>query len=181
MKIILMAILAVGLLIPAVQAGQISLGAGVSGGLEFPIAQQDQKQGSVFGFRVRVGVLPMVTLEPGLSFTRYGDPEFDDFTPDIEGAKVTGYTLDAVLGGAFGGTGVKPYGLFGIGYYNTALEHFGDDKKNFGWSAGFGLEIGVAPMVGLDFRGRAAMISTDGGGTKKSGSVTGGINIYFGK
>ncbi|MBU8934884.1 MAG: porin family protein [candidate division Zixibacteria bacterium] len=181
MKIVSAMILTVFLLMPMAQAGQVGLGAGVSGGLEFPIAQQDQKQGSVFCLKARIGVMPIVTLEPGLSFTRYGDPEFDDFTSDLEGAKVTGYILDATLGGSFGGTGVEPYGLFGIGYYNTSLEHFGDDKKNFGWSAGFGLEIGVAPRVGLDFRGRVAMISTDGGGTKKSGSVTGGINIYFGK
>jgi len=166
---------------PSAHAGMIGLGAGVSGGLEFPIAQQDQKQGSVFGFKARIKLLPIIVIEPGLNFTRYGNPEFDDFTSDLEGAKVTAYCLDAVLGGSFGGVGVKPYGLFGIGYYATSLDQVGTENKNTGWSTGFGVEIGVASKVGLDFRGHVAVISTDGGGTKKSGAVTAGINFYFGK
>ncbi len=168
----------------AASAGEISLGVGVSGGMDFPLAQFDQSSGPVYGFRGRVGVTSAVVLEPNLYLTKYGDPpEHDDFVPDIDGNEVTGYGIDAALGASAGGTGIKPYGLLGIGGYKVT-QSAGDltisDNTDFGWSAGFGVEFGVAPQVGLDLRGKVVVISTEGSGSKKSGIVTGGIHYYFG-
>lgn len=181
MKTVAISILLVCLLMLSAQAGTIGLGAGMNGGLEFPIVQKDQKQGSVFGFKALIKLSPVVILEPCLSLINYGNPEFEEFTSDLEGSKVTAYSLNAILGKSFGDVGINPYGLFGIGYYNTSNDQTGAESKNTGWSAGFGVEIGVSTRVGLDFRGRVAVISTDGGGTKKSGAMTAGINFYFSK
>jgi len=170
------------LLVPLVAArGEIGLGAGASGGLEFPIAQDDEAQGSVFAIRAIVVVVPSVALQPNVAFTTYGDPEFDEFDSDLSGSEIAGYGLDAVLGGSFGNPGVWPYGLIGGGFYNTKRDQTGEDETNFGWSAGFGVEVGLSHLLAIDLRGKLLVISPEGGGTKKSASVTGGVNVYFGK
>jgi opacity protein-like surface antigen len=166
-------------------ASGISLGVGVVGGLDFPVGQDDQKQGSIFGFRGLVKVIPAIAVEPNLYFTKYGDPEFEDFSDGIEGSKITAYGIDARLGAPVGGVGVKPYGVFGAGFYGVKTKTADDitiyDETDFGWSAGFGVEFGVTAPVGLDVRGKLVVIPTEGGGSKKSASVTGGVNYYFGK
>ncbi len=168
-----------------VAAGRMALGVGVAVGLDYPIVQEDESQGMVFGFRGRVNVVPAIALEPNIFFTRFGDPESDNFTYDIEGSRITAYGVDAILGARFGVPGIKPYGLFGIGYYQAKQENSdGDatlkDNTDFGWSAGFGVEAGIFPSVGLDLRGKLVVITSEGGGSKKSASVIGGVNYYFG-
>ncbi len=159
---------------------QIRLGAGVTGGLELPIAQFDQSKGSTFEVKARVGIFPGVIFEPNLTFSKYGDPPtHEEFVPDIDGNKITSYGLDAVLGGSWGSYGVHPYFVFGAGFYNTTQDQIGLDNTDFGWSAGVGIELGVSPQLSLDVRGKAVVIPTDGGGSKKSGMITGGINVVI--
>lgn len=166
-------------------AGNIKFGIGVAGGLDYPIGQDDQTQGSIFGFRGRVQAVPAIALEPNIYFTKFGDPTKEVLAGEIEGSKITSFGVDVTLGGTMGGVGVKPYGLFGVAFYKMKQENAtGDatllDETNFGWSAGFGVEIGVALAIGLDLRGKLVVIPTEGGGSKKSASVTGGVNYYFG-
>jgi len=169
------------LTVPAIQAGSVKWGVGASGGIEFPIVQQDQKQGTVFGFKAKLGLIPALAIEPNLYFIKFGDPELEDLVEsDLEGAKLNAYGIDAILGSGFGGAGIKPYGLLGIGSYKFKHDQSGVESTNFGWSVGFGIEIGVTPKVGLDFRGRTIVVSTEGGGSRKSAAVTGGINFYPG-
>lgn len=181
MKTTLVTIFLLGFAVANVAADGIGIGVGAAGGMEFPIAQEDEAMGSIFGVRALVRVVPSVVLQPNISFAAYGEPEFDEFTADLDGSKVTGYGIDAVLGGAFGATGVWPYGLLGAGLYTTKRDQTGEDDSNFGWSAGFGVEVGMSTRLGLDLRSRLIVISAEGGGTKKSASVTGGVNVYFGK
>ena len=177
----LILVLMIFLIVPAIQAGSVNLGIGASGGMEFPIVQQDQKQGTVFGFKAKIGVMPAIALEPNIYFIKFGDPEIEELVEsDFEGAKLNAFGIDAVFGGGFGGKGVKPYGLIGIGSYKFKHDQSGVESTDFGWSVGFGIEIGVAPKVGLDFRGRTIVVSTEGGGSRKSVAVTGGINFYPG-
>jgi hypothetical protein len=42
------------------------------------------------------------------------------------------------------------------------------------------MEFGVAPSLGIDVRGKLDVINSEGGGSKKSAAVLGGINYYFG-
>jgi len=181
MRRTLILILLICIMAPIVQAESIKWGLGLSGGMEFPIVQQDQKQGTVFGFKAKIGLFPALAVEPNLYFIKFGDPEIDELVEsDLEGAKLNAYGIDAILGGGFGGKGVKPYGLLGFGFYKFKHDQSSVDNTEFGWSVGFGIEIGVSPNVGLDFRGRTIVVSTEGGGSRKSVAVTGGINFYPG-
>ncbi len=165
---------------PAFAEG-ITFGVGVAGGLDYPIVQDDQSQGTVFGLKGRFKTIPAIALEPNLYFTNFGDPPaHEDFTNDIGGSKITAYGIDATLGAGFGDTGVKPYGVFGAGFYKVKRDQTHQDKTDFGWSAGFGIEFGATSTVGIDVRGKLAVIPTDGGASRKSASVTGGLNYYFG-
>ncbi|HWR83205.1 MAG TPA: outer membrane beta-barrel protein [Candidatus Deferrimicrobium sp.] len=158
----------------------IKFGVGVAGGIDIPVVQNDQGNGSIFGFKGRVKLISAIALEPGVFFTKYGDPTNEDFTMDIEGSKLTSFGIDATLGSGFGGTGIRPYGVFGIGSYKMKRDQTQQDLSKFGWSAGFGIEIGVTAPISLDVRGKLVVIPTEGGGSKKSATVTGGVNYYFG-
>ncbi len=174
-------LLLVVLLAQPALAGGITFGVGAAAGLDYPISQEDQAKGTVFGFKGRLKAIPSIALEPNIYFTKFGDPpEHEDFTYDIEGSKVTAYGVDVTLGSSFGGPGVKPYGLFGVGFYKVKRDQTDQDNTDFGWSAGFGIEVGVNPTVGLDVRGKLVVIPTDGGASKKSASIIGGLNYYFG-
>ena len=163
------------------QAQSIKVGIGFSAGMDVPIGQEDQKSGSLFGFKARIKLLPAIALEPNLFFTKYGQPspkEIPDY--DLPGSKITAYGVDATLGANVGGTGIKPYGILGVGYYTVKREEADQKFSEIGWSAGLGLEVGITSVVGLDFRGKLVIIPVDGGDSKKAASLTGGLNYYFG-
>jgi opacity protein-like surface antigen len=155
------------------------LGIAGYGGLNIPVAQEDQGTGSAFGFRGKIGLLRGVVLEPNINFARFGDAEFD--IPDITmpGAKTVSYGVDALLGGGMGESGLKMFGILGLGFYSIDRE-YGEDVTKFGWATGAGFEIGLNPKFGFDIRGKLDVISSEGGGSKKSAAVTGGLNFYFG-
>ncbi|MEE8576638.1 MAG: outer membrane beta-barrel protein [candidate division Zixibacteria bacterium] len=180
MRRILVSLTLLLLLCSTIAAQAPKIGLGVFGGLDVPIVQDDQDQGTVFGIRGKLKVLPIVTLEPRISFTKYGDPEFDEFTSDLDGSKVNSYGVDAVFGAPFGAAGFNLFGVLGAGFYNVKRDQTLQDETNLGWSAGLGFAIGVAPMVSIDVRGKLNVIPYDDGGSKKSGSVTAGLNYYFG-
>lgn len=173
-------LLLVVLLAQPALAGGITFGVGAAVGLDYPIIQEDQARGTVFGFKGRLKAIPSIALEPNIYFTNHGDPDYEDLDLGLEGSKITSYGVDATLGAGFGTVGIKPYGLLGVGFYKVKRDQTLQDETNFGWSAGFGIEVGVNPTVGLDVRGKLVVIPTDGGGSKKSASVIGGLNYYFG-
>lgn len=175
---VLRILLPVFLLAQAVLAG--SFGIGISGGYEYPIVQKDQDNGTVVGIRARLKAVRGIAFEPNVYFTKFGYPEFEDNTSDLEGSKVTAYGVDVILGGAFGATGFRPYYSAGVGMYNVKRNQSGQSDRRLGWSAGLGFEVGLATFLSLDFRARGIIIPTEGGGSKKSASLTGGINYYFG-
>ena len=174
------------LLLPSLVLAQgVSFGLGVSAGLNMPVAQQDQKSGSTFGFRGIVKALPVVVLEPNLAFSRYGDPELDleGVTSDLEGSKVTSFGVDATVGAPMGGPGLRPFALLGMGFYKASRDQVGDFETGdtrFGWAFGLGSTIGIGPRMAVDIRGKFNMISAEGSSSKKSVFITGGLNYYFG-
>ncbi len=168
------------LLCSSVSAQGVKFGVGAFGGMDYPVGQDDQTQGTIFGIRGKVKVLPIITLEPRLAFTSFGDAESEDFVLDLEGSKVNAYGVDAVIGAPFGGQGFAMFGVLGAGFYNMKRDQTFEDFTNLGWSAGFGFAIGFTPMVSADARGMAHVIPFDEGGTAKSVSVTVGLNYFFG-
>ena len=119
-------------------------------------------------------------LEPRLSFISWGEAENDDFAMDLDGSKVTSYGVDAVIGAPFGGRGFAMFGVVGAGFYNIKRDQTYEDFTELGWCAGLGFAIGLAPSFGAEVRGVANVIPFEAGGSAKSGSVTVGLNYFFG-
>ena len=169
------------LLYSSVAAAGAKIGVGVFGGLDQPVGLEDQKQGSVFGIRGKLKAFPVITFEPFLSFSKFGDPDYEDFPLGVEGSDVNAYGVDAVLGAPFGAKGFAMFGIVGAGFYNIKNDQIPDaDETNLGWSAGLGFGIGFTPMVSLDVRGKLNVIPYEGGGSFKSVSATAGVNYHFG-
>jgi len=159
-------------------------GVGVAGGLDFPVAQDDQTSGPVLGMRLIFNALPTITIEPNLFFTRYGDGDFAEFGGDINGFKVNAYGIDATLGGGFRGVGFSPFLVAGVAFYNMDrdLDGTGADvsETKLGWSGGLGLGLGLSPKLQLDVRGKFQLIPTDDGGSRKSLTAMAGFNLNLG-
>ncbi|MBD3403733.1 outer membrane beta-barrel protein [candidate division GN15 bacterium] len=179
--------LCLGLLVLCVSgtyAGPAKFGVGAFGGVNIPIVQDDQSSGSIFGFKVRYQVIPILTLEPNISFSSYGSPDAEDFEYDVDGSSVTSYGLDVTLGNPVGKMGFKPYFVVGLGFYNQKNDQiddvFGDPGSQTGLSGGVGFGVGFSPQFDIDIRGQAHIAGTEGDASRKSLALTAGLNYYFG-
>ena len=185
MKKILLALCALLLLAQAPMAVGPSLGAGAFGGMHFPLVQDDQGSGSTFGIRGIVQIIPSLSAEPNVTFSKYGEPDFGivGVTNDLEGSKVTSFGVDALFGKASSVPGIRPFVLAGFGFYKIKRDQtavFDDDSSIFGYAFGLGIATSVAPKISLDVRGKAHIIPFESGSSKKSVSVMAGLNYYFG-
>jgi len=173
--------LALVLLLCSTAAGQsVRFGVGAFGGPDFPIGSDDQAQGTVFGIRAKISAFPIITFEPSLAFTSFGEPSSDDFVLDLDGSKVTAYGVDALLGAPVGGKGFAMFGILGAGFYKVKRDQTFEDHTELGWSAGLGFALGFTPMVSADARGKLNVMPYEEGGALKSVSATVGINYFFG-
>lgn len=159
-------------------ANATQFGVGVCGGVNIPVIQQDQGSGTIFGLKAKFNLLPGVSVEPNLNFAKFGDAKKDFGTR--KGSQITSYGVDAILGAGLPGVGVKMYGLVGGGVYSTKKRDIDPATTKMGWAAGLGVEIGFTSKIAVDIRGKLNVISSEGGGSKKSAALTGGINYYFG-
>ena len=161
------------------QTPGIKFGVGVFGGTNIPILQKDQKSGSEFGFRARIGLLPFLVAEPNISFVKWGKPDpVDGIDLGIDGSKVTSFGVDATLGFSPGAVGFKPFGVIGLASYKVKNDATQLDESKLGYSAGFGFGIGVLSKIDIDVRGMAIVIPWDGG-SKKAASLTAGLTYNF--
>jgi hypothetical protein len=167
-----------------VTAQPSKFGIGAFGGVNIPVVQDDQASGPVFGFKVRYQLIPLLVLEPNISFTSYGAPDNDEFDFDIDGSSVTAFGIDVTLGNPVGKMGFKPYFVAGLGFYNQKNDEiddvFGAPGSKAGISGGFGIGLGFTPKIDADIRGKAHIAGSEGDISKKSVSITGGLNYYFG-
>ena len=167
----------------AASAGETKFGAGVFGGMNMPLIQDDQGSGTAFGVKAIIGGLPIFTFEPYFVTASNGDPEIDGVTNDLEGSSITAYGVDAKLGALIGAPGIAPYFFGGIGFYKTSNDQLGaqiDDGTDFGFGGGLGVNIGVGPSMAIDLRGKLNVVPTEGGSSDKSLWLTAGLNYYFG-
>ncbi|MDH3891087.1 MAG: porin family protein [candidate division Zixibacteria bacterium] len=179
MKKLVMVTLGLLLMLQSASAAGLSAGVGAFGGVGIPVAQDDQSQGTVFGIRASVKAFSVISLEPHVTFLKYGDPDVDEIIDDPTGAKVNGFGVDARLG-SLAGPGLSPFFFVGIGTYKVKNDDLQIDESNTGLSGGLGVEIGVGPSLGLEVRGRFDVIGTEGGGSKKAALITAGVNYHFG-
>ncbi len=183
MKRMLAVFAIVVLLAPVVVAQTPSFGVGAFGGMDFPILQEDQAQGTIFGVRGRIKLIPLITIEPNVSFTKWGDPELGltGVTNDLDGSKVTFYGVDGTLGAPLAGPGFRMFAIGGIGFYKIKRDQTSQDDTSLGFSGGVGFGLGVTPLIGIDVRGKFHVVPIDGGGSRKSVSAVLGLNYAFGR
>jgi opacity protein-like surface antigen len=172
--VLLAAILAV---MPA-RAGTVSVGAEAFGGMSIPILQDDAEQGTVFGVRVPVHAVKLLTLEPWFTKSALGDKTVDiaGLSYDIDGGDLTGFGLNARLGG-LGGPGLSFFPYLGIGSYTIARDG-SDDRTEVGYNGGLGLSLSPAPKFGIGLRGEFLMVTT-GDTSRKYANVMLGVSYSF--
>lgn len=169
-RVILAACLAVALAGTSAQAG--SIGVGAFGGLSIPIVQSDVAQGSMFGLRVPIKLVPLLTVEPYYASSALGDAEEDILgtTYTREGFDGTAYGANLML--TMGGP-LSFYPFAGIG--QTKLERTGSDLSLTTYNFGLGLGISPAPKVSIHIRGELAA-AVDGEASRKFANATVGVS-----
>ncbi len=164
----------------SVSAQAPSFGFGAFAGLNYPVVQDDQEKGSAYGFLVRFKLLPMVAIEPNVTFGKWGDPDpFEGIELGIEGSKIKSYGIDLTLGSGLGKLGFKPYMHGGIASYKIENNDTGYDNSKLGFSGGVGFAFGFSSAFDIDIRGKA-IIAPQEEGSKKAVFVTAGVNYYLG-
>lgn len=165
------------------QAGLLGVGVTAFGGLNIPVAQDDNESGTVFGLRVPLQAISLLRVEPWLGLAKGGDYTV---TPNLggpvtfPGADINTFGLNALLGTPMSAPGVSIAFLAGIGSHKIKFEGLDDDTRvgyNIGVDVGIGL--GAAP-VSLSGRGEMLIIPLDGGGSRKNAYLTAGLTYKFG-
>ncbi|KPK99740.1 MAG: hypothetical protein AMJ91_06545 [candidate division Zixibacteria bacterium SM23_73_3] len=160
-------------------AGKFSIGG--FAGLNIPIGQEDMGNGTLFGVKGRVLLLPFLGVEPNFVFSQYGDKEHNvgGETMTREGGDITSFGADAVFGSFSGFSQARFYGLLGINS-NTLKREKIPDQTRLGLSFGAGIEFLPTDVFSIEVRARIHAISLDGGGGRDNLELTAGLNYYFG-
>jgi hypothetical protein len=169
-RMVLFACLA--LTLAAGAAGAATIGVGAFGGVSVPIVQDDNGQGTVFGIRVPVSLLPLLTIEPYFLSGAGGDKEQDLGGGTVitrTGIDVTGFGANAML--TMGGP-LSFYPFVGIGSHK--LERTGLDETRTTFNFGLGLGISPMPKLGVHLRGELNAAVQDEA-SRKWGTVTAGV------
>jgi hypothetical protein len=155
-------------------AHALSVGVGAFGGISFPILQDDTGQGTQFGIRAPVNLVPMLVVEPYFASSSGGDKdeEFNGVEQTRTGLDVTAFGANVLI--PFG-TGFRFYPFVGIGSHKLKREGAEDITKS-GYN--FGLGIGFAPPIAglsVDVRGELNAV-VDGDVSRKWGNATVGVS-----
>jgi hypothetical protein len=165
--------LALGFAASPAGAGTISAGVGVFGGINIPIVQDDNGQGSSYGFRVPVAIHHVVTLEPYFATTSDGD-----VTQTILGTSYTrsGFSISSYGVNALLTLGSKlqfyPFATAGT---NKLTRVGSADQTMTGVGGGLGFGFSPVPKFMVHVRG-AAQSMTQGGSGRLFADVTAGVS-----
>lgn len=168
MKRVLTLLLVALVVLPgAALAGTIGLGA--FGGISVPVVQDDSEQGSMFGLRAPVQLVPLLTVEPFYAQTGLGntDATIAGLSYTLEGFDITTFGLNAML--TMGGpVSFYPY----VGISSNSMKRGGGDSSSFtGYAGGLGVAISPMPKLTVHLRGELQAI-VDGEASRKFGNVT---------
>jgi len=162
-------------------AGKFSIGG--FAGLNIPIGQEDMGNGTLFGAKGRILLLPFLGVEPNFVFSQYGDKDHTNpmsgETMTREGGDITSFGVDAVIGTFSGFSKARFYGILGINS-NTLKWEPHPDQTRLGLSFGAGIEFLPTDVFGIEVRARVHSISLEGGGGRNNLELTAGLNYYFG-
>jgi hypothetical protein len=146
-----------------------SIGIGAFGGWSVPVLQEDQGQGSLYGLRVPVHLLPLLTVEPFYAETSLGDKTID-LAPGVsttrEGSSVDSYGLNAIL--TMSGP-VTFYPFAGIG--SSTFKRTGENETFTAYYLGLGLGLSPIPKFSIDLRAEM-QVAADGDVSRKITNIT---------
>lgn len=158
-------------------AHAVLLGAGVFAGASIPVVQEDCKTGTQFGFRVPIGIVPLLSIEPYAAFTYLGDvtESFGDTDYTRSGFDGTAFGVNVMLGNPGLIPGFQFFPFVGIGT-QTLSRDGSEDISDICYNLGLGLGIPL-PVLGLSLsvRGELNILAT-GDTSRKFANVNGGIN-----
>jgi hypothetical protein len=163
------------------------IAAGIYGGLNAPIVQEDTKAGAGFGARLKLAPTPLLGAALFFETRSYGDPEKTIFEGDplleqtvtSDGGKVTVFGIEGMIGAVGGGVGPHFYWMLGVGNYKWTRDGY-DDLSKIGFHLGPGVEIGFPAGIGVEAKAKLEIVPTDGGGSRKNGLIFIGANYHFG-
>lgn len=157
-KPLTLALLALVLITGAAAAADIGIGA--YGGVNIPVLNDLSKQGTDFGIRVPVKLIPLITVEPFFSSSSLGDAEetFGGISYTRDGGDLKAFGVNALF--TFGSPAFQLLPFVGLGSYK--LERSGaEDISDVGYSFGLGLGLSPIPKLGVNVRGELDMVVTD--------------------
>jgi hypothetical protein len=169
----LLVVLVLAFCVVARPAGAVTIGVGAFGGVNIPIVQDDNGQGSTFGIRVPVKLHSMLTVEPYYASTGDGDA-----TQSILGVSYTRSGFDI---SSFGVNALITFGnklqLYPFGTLGTSkLTRVGSEDLTMS-TVGGGLGLGFSPMakVMVHVRGSAESLTKSDAG-RVFANVTAGVS-----
>jgi hypothetical protein len=145
-----------------------SIGVGLFGGTSVPVLQDDQDNGTLYGVRAQVKLVPLFAVEPFFSTSALGDKTLNVGTLSLtrEGSDVTTYGLNAML--TLGGP-VSFYPYVGIG--QAKFKRTAQDESFTSYHMGLGLGLSPIPKFNFDLRGEL-QAAVDGGVSRKMLNIT---------
>jgi hypothetical protein len=162
------------------------ISAGVYGGLNAPLVQQDAKSGMGFGFKVKVTPIPFVGGAAFFESRNFGDPEVkilegtpNELTVKTDGGKVSVLGIEALIGAPGGGIGPHFYWSFGLANYKWTRTGYSKLSK-MGYHTGPGLEIVFPAGFGVGAQAKFEIVPTGNGGSRKNVLGFIGLNYHFG-
>jgi hypothetical protein len=175
MKKIAVMLIALGAIAAASTARAGGVGIGVFGGSAIPLIQEDNGQGTVWGLRVPLTLVPMLTLEPYYAKTSGGDKD-----QTVDGITYTRSGIDLSNAMLTFGTGFQMYPYAGIGSASAERSGLKQTSTAYNFGLGFGFK---PPVVGLSvhLRGEVqAVLDEDNSDTaRKWANATLGVSYDF--
>lgn len=174
----------VGLVVVALVLGTASTsmaagwGVGAFAGVSLPIAQDDAASGTVYGARMKLSLGGILGLEPNFTYAKDGEWTVDDVDETFDGAKFTSLGVNLLIGAAGPVTTMRVFTFIGAKYFSEDND-FRETDSRLGGEGGLGIEFG-AGNIGFEGRGGLELMTLNGGGSRKWGYITGGVNLYFG-
>jgi len=140
----------------------VTVGLGVFGGENLPLAQEDNDPGPQWGIRVPVHAVSNVTFEPFFAIADGGRHEetFGGTTYDRIGFNVLSYGAIAAWGRMGLGSGFPVFPYVGIGSYRLAREG-AEARTELGYSAGVGYAYALPVGFALQARSEVVVVPTD--------------------
>ena len=163
-------LLALGLALIPRTASAFGVGLGAYAGTAIPISQDEVKTGGLYGVRLPVSIIPLVSVEPYWAESKLGDGEINGIT--VDGFDISSFGVNAMLGSLASAPGIKFYPYLGIA--SSKFSGGGTDQTKTSYNFGLGAGLGLSKVA---VHGRAELNVCDTGDkTRKFGNLSIGLS-----